>query len=65
MHKYFDDHTLSRLTASQLQFLLQALQREIAAMPEGSSSRAAAQANAQRVRRALMRKSSSRHMTPK
>ncbi|MEQ8403605.1 MAG: hypothetical protein RKE49_00810 [Oceanicaulis sp.] len=58
MPKHFDDHTLSRLTASQLQFLLQTLQREIAALPEGSSSRAAAFTNAQRVRQALIRKSS-------
>ena len=56
MHRYFDDHTLSRLSVSQLQFLLQTLQREIAALPEGSSSRATAFANAQRVRRALIQK---------
>lgn len=53
MPNYFDDHTLSRLSVSQLQYLLQTLQREIAALPEGSSARSAAFANAQRVRRAL------------
>lgn len=57
MPNYFDDHTLSRLGVSQLQHLLQTLQREIAVLPEGSSARSAAFANAQRVQAALKRKS--------
>jgi hypothetical protein len=56
MSEIIDEHTLSHLTVSELQFLLQTLQREIAALPEGSSSRFAAFANAQRVRNALARK---------
>lgn len=56
MPEIIDEHTLSRLTVSELQFLLQTLQREIAALPESSSSRSAAFANAQRVRNALKAK---------
>lgn len=56
MPEIIDEHTLSRLTVSELQFLLQTLQREIATLREGSSSRDAAFANAQRVRCALKAK---------
>lgn len=56
MPEIIDEHTLSRLTVSELQFLLQTLQREIVTLPEGSSSRAVASANAQRVRHALKAK---------
>jgi len=57
MPEYLDDHTLSRLKVGELQFLLQTLQREIAALPEGSQSQAIAWANAQRVQRALIKRS--------
>lgn len=57
MPEYLDDRTLSRLTVGELQFLLQTLQREIAALPEGSKSRAIAWTNAKRVRSALLKKS--------
>ena len=56
MHRYFDDHTLSRLSVGELQSLLQTLQREISALPEASDSRAIAFANAQRLRRAIANK---------